>query len=59
MKRYGIRPYRYPNPPLQVCCCKPGGQEILIDCCSSGVRRTNAGSAALSAYVVAERRLVR
>ena len=27
------------NPPLQVCCCGPGGgQEESIDCCSSGVR---------------------
>ena len=33
------------NPLLQVCCCEPGGQEIWIDCCSSGVRRANAGSA--------------
>jgi len=34
------------NPLLQVCCCGPGGQEIAIDCCSSGVRWANAGSAA-------------
>ena len=27
------------------------GQEISIDCCSSGVRLVNAGSATLSAYV--------
>ena len=46
------------DPLLQVCCCGPGGQEISIDCCSSGVRRANAGSAPLSAYVVAEHWLV-
>jgi len=39
------------NPPLQICCCGPGGQEKPIDRCSSGVRRENAGSGALSAYV--------
>jgi len=31
-------------------------QEISIDCCTVGVRRVNAGSATLSAYVVAEHR---
>jgi len=36
---------------LQVCCCGPGRQEILIDCCSSGVWRANAGSTTSSAYV--------
>ena len=56
MKRYGVRLSvpAWPtarNPLLQVCCCGPGGQEILIDCCSRGVRRMNAGSATLSAYV--------
>ena len=59
-KRYGVRPSVCPsmahipaaaNPPLQVCCCGPGGQETSNDCCSSGVRRANAGSATLSAYV--------
>jgi len=39
------------HPQLQVCCCGPGGQEISIGCCSSGVRRANAGSATSSAYV--------
>ena len=39
------------RPLLQVCCCRPGGQEISIDCCSSGVRLVNAGSATLPAYV--------
>jgi len=24
------------QPLLQVCCCGPGGQEIVMDCCSSG-----------------------
>ena len=44
------------NPPLQVCCCGPGGQEMWIDCCSSSVRRA---SATLSVYVdIAENRLV-
>jgi len=28
----------------------PGGQEISIDYCSSGVRGANAGSTTLSAY---------
>ena len=46
------------DPLLQVCCCGPGGQEISIDCCSSDVRRANAGSGTLSAYVVAEHWLV-
>jgi len=61
-KRYGVRPSVRPvclsqhgpiaaNPMLQVCCCGPGGQEISIDCDSSGMRRANAGSATLSAYV--------
>ena len=58
MKRYGVRPSvcvsqqgpTAANPLLDVCCCGPGGQEISIDCCSSGVRRANAGSATLSAY---------
>ena len=36
-----------------------GEQEISIDCCSSGVRWVNAGSATLSAYVgIAGRRFV-
>jgi len=62
MRRYGVRPsvrqslpaWAAPtaaNPLLQVCCCGPGGQEISIDCCSSGGRRAKAGSATLSAYV--------
>jgi len=59
-KRYGVRPVRLSarfvspiaaNPMLQVCYCGPGGQEISIDCDSSGMRRANAGSATLSAYV--------
>ena len=40
------------NPLLQVCCCGPSQQELSIDCCSS--RWTNAGSATLSVYTVAE-----
>ena len=45
-------------------CSKPADaglllQKISIDCCTAGVRRTNAGSATLSAYVVAERGLVK
>jgi len=44
------------NPPLQVCCCGPGGQAMWIDCCSSSLRRA---SATLSVYVdIAENRLV-
>jgi len=39
------------NTMLLVCCCGPGGQKILMDCCSSGLRWTNADSATLSAYV--------
>ena len=39
------------NPLLQVCCCRPGEEEISIGCCSSAVRWANAGSATLSAYV--------
>jgi len=46
------------TPLLQVCCCGSGGHEISVDCCSSGLRRANVGSATLSAYVVAEHRLV-
>jgi len=40
MKRHGVRPSVCvsSNPLLQVCCCGPGGQEIAIDSCSSGVR---------------------
>jgi len=59
LKRYGVRPSvcssQYgptaANPLLHVCCCRLGGQEISIACCSSGMRRANAGSAKLSAYV--------
>jgi len=59
MKRYGVRlsvclsqhGRTAANTELQVCCCGPGGQEISIDCCSIGVRRANAGSSTLSAYV--------
>jgi len=45
-------------------CSKPADaglllQKISIDCCTAGVRRTNAGSATLSVYVVAERGLVK
>jgi len=46
------------KPLLQVCCCGPSRQEISISCCTAGVRRPNAGSATLSAYILAERRLV-
>jgi len=47
------------TPLLQVCCCGPGWQEISIDCCTAGVMRlANAGSATLSAYVVAEHSLI-
>jgi len=45
------------NPLLQVCCCGPGGHEILIDCCTAGSQRqqhgmlrVNAGSVMFSAY---------
>ena len=56
MKRYGVRPslsssVSFMHGLLEVCCWGPGGQEISIDCCSSGVRRANADSATLSAYV--------
>ena len=48
MKRYGVRPTVCPSvcssvvpqqhpTLLHVCCCGPGGQEISIDFCSSGV----------------------
>jgi len=46
----------YPLSP--VCCCGPGGQEISIVCCTAGVRPAKAGSATLSAYEVAEHRLL-
>jgi len=43
MERYGVRlsvcpsvPFARRTPLLQVCCCGPGGQEISIDCFSSG-----------------------
>jgi len=39
------------NPLLPVCRCRPSGQEISVDCCSSGVWRANAGSATLLANV--------
>ena len=59
MKRYGVRPSvclsqhgpTAANPLLQVCWCRLGGQEMSIDCRSSGVWRANAGSASLSTYV--------
>jgi len=41
------------NPLLQVCCSRPGEQEISISCCPA-----RAGSVTLLAYVVAEYRLV-
>jgi len=59
MKRYDVRPSvrrRIAPHSSKVCCCAPaGGRYRLIV-----VRRTrvNAGSATLSAYVVAEHRLV-
>ena len=71
MKRYGVRPSVHLSVPAWAHSSKyaaaglllwaPGGQDISIDCCSSGVRRANAGSATLSVYVtlVAEHRLVR
>ena len=39
------------NPLQQVCFCGSCGQQTSIDYCSSSVRRTNAGSATLSAYI--------
>lgn len=35
----------------QVCYCGPSRWEIVIDCCSSSVQRTNVGSATLLVYV--------
>ena len=32
------------NPPLQVCCCGPGGQVISIDCCTAGAQLTAAAA---------------
>jgi len=49
MKRYGVRPSVRPSAADLLLWA--GGQEILIDCCSSGVRLANASSATLSAYV--------
>jgi len=51
--RLSVRPSQHGpcTPLLQVCCCEPGGQEISIDYCSSGVRWTYASSATLSANV--------
>ena len=64
MKRYGVGPSVCPlalrygpvgptaaNPLLQVCCCGLGGQDVSFNCYSSGMRRANAGSASLAAYV--------
>ena len=43
------------GPQQQTRCCRfasgSGGQKISIDCGSSGVRSSSAGSATLSAYV--------
>jgi len=57
MKRYGVRLSVRPSVPFARCVwgrpdcsCGPNGQEISIDCCCSGARRTNAGSATLLAY---------
>ena len=44
------------TPLLQVCSCGPGGQEILIRLLLQW--QVNAGTAVLSAYTVAEHRLV-
>jgi len=38
------------NPLLQVCFCRPGRKELSINCCNSGMRWMNAGSATLSVY---------
>jgi len=35
----------------RVCCCEPGGQEISIDCCTSGAAAVNAGNATFTAAV--------
>ena len=69
LRRASVRPFFRRTPLLRVCCCGPGGQEISIDrggrrapqqhgAQQHSVRRANAGSATLSAYVVAEHRLV-
>jgi len=71
MKRYCVRPFVCTSVRLSVpawvhsskpaaagCYCGPGGQDISTNCCSSGMRRANAGSATLLACVVAEHRLV-
>jgi len=60
MKRYGFHQSVWAwarstaNPVLHVCCWGLDGQQISIVCCSSGVRRANAGSVTLSAYVGSE-----
>ena len=48
LSQYGLTAAK---PLLQVCRCGPGGQKISIDCCSSNVRRANAGSATMPAYI--------
>jgi len=54
MKRYRVHPSVCPSVchsmdlQQQTRCCGPGRQEILIDCCSSGMRWVNA---LLTAYV--------
>jgi len=63
VRRPSVRPFFCPStmcPQQQTrCCCGLSGQEISIDCWSSGVRRANAGSATLLAYVgIAEHRPV-
>jgi len=42
----------------ELCCCGPAGNRLLHGAQQRGVRRANAGSATLSAYVVTEHRLV-
>jgi len=60
MKRHGVRPSVRLSAPAWAHSSESaaaglllwaGGQETSIDCSSSGVRRANAGSATLSAYV--------
>ena len=35
----------------RVCCCEPGGWEILTNCCTAGAAAANAGSATFTADV--------
>ena len=55
----GVRSSVRPSVLLQVCCCGPGRQEMSIDCSTAHSSLVcHAGSATLSAYVIAEHRLV-